>query len=198
MVALGLGDEFQMAEEILPAAAGGELGARLAGVLTRLAPPVVVLGIPPPGAHRAEPVLRLIRRQSPPIPVLAVLAADRPEEAGALLELGATDFAVRPLRAGDFLPRWRRLHTRMSAGHPQMTPLAQRIRSSQIIGESSAITAVIQMLPRLARSDASVLITGETGTGKELFARAPRVQPPLQPPVRPAQLRGHSDGPAGK
>jgi transcriptional regulator with GAF, ATPase, and Fis domain len=42
----------------------------------------------------------------------------------------------------------------------------------QIIGESSALKAVLESVERVAPADASVLIQGETGTGKELFARA--------------------------
>jgi transcriptional regulator with PAS, ATPase and Fis domain len=55
-----------------------------------------------------------------------------------------------------------------------------------IISRSKAFRAIFDMLPRIARSNASVLITGESGTGKELVARAihhlsPRSRKPLIP-----------------
>ena len=42
----------------------------------------------------------------------------------------------------------------------------------EIVGQSPAVMEVIEKVNRVAKTDASVLITGETGTGKELFARA--------------------------
>jgi transcriptional regulator with GAF, ATPase, and Fis domain len=42
----------------------------------------------------------------------------------------------------------------------------------EIVGESSAIVAALDTIRRVANTDYNILITGETGTGKELFARA--------------------------
>src|SRR3712207_2772214 len=42
----------------------------------------------------------------------------------------------------------------------------------RLVGRAPAFTRCVESLPRIARSDAAVLITGETGTGKELVARA--------------------------
>ncbi|OBQ46604.1 sigma-54-dependent transcriptional regulator [Halodesulfovibrio spirochaetisodalis] len=48
----------------------------------------------------------------------------------------------------------------------------QALRRESIIGESSSITRSLEQVGKLADSDLNVLLTGETGTGKELFARA--------------------------
>jgi two-component system, NtrC family, response regulator GlrR len=50
--------------------------------------------------------------------------------------------------------------------------IRSRYRLDAVIGESGALRDAIRKVPRLGASDANVLITGETGTGKELFARA--------------------------
>jgi PAS domain S-box-containing protein len=63
--------------------------------------------------------------------------------------------------------------TRLAA---QNTYLQEEIKSlhnfEEIVGQSPALLEVIEKVNRVARTDASVLLTGETGTGKELFARA--------------------------
>ena len=50
--------------------------------------------------------------------------------------------------------------------------LWKEMRQSQIVAKSKAMREIIQRFPQLAASMSTVLITGETGTGKELFARA--------------------------
>jgi transcriptional regulator with GAF, ATPase, and Fis domain len=60
--------------------------------------------------------------------------------------------------------------------HQQNLYLQEEIKSDhnfeEIIGQSLALTAVLDNVCRVAATDATVLITGETGTGKELIARA--------------------------
>src|SRR5882724_6069250 len=50
--------------------------------------------------------------------------------------------------------------------------LKENLGLKQLIGESPALAAEIKKIPLIARCNASVLINGETGTGKEMFARA--------------------------
>jgi two-component system, NtrC family, response regulator GlrR len=59
--------------------------------------------------------------------------------------------------------------------------LKEKLGLKQLIGESPAFIAEIEKLPPLARCDATVLITGETGTGKEMFARAIHFLSPRSP-----------------
>ncbi len=50
--------------------------------------------------------------------------------------------------------------------------LRQEVNQSQIVAKSAAMRSIMQRLPRLAASNSTVLVSGETGTGKELMARA--------------------------
>ena len=54
----------------------------------------------------------------------------------------------------------------------------------EIIGRSPALAAVLDKVSRVAATDATVLITGETGTGKELIARAIHSNEPAAPTGR--------------
>ncbi|MET0622921.1 MAG: sigma-54 dependent transcriptional regulator [Pyrinomonadaceae bacterium] len=119
-------------------------------------------------------------------PVLAVVEAAAPEEMFELLKHGVLDFITPPLKALDILPRiWRALkhaRERRTVEHA----IKERLGSRQLIGQSPALLAETKKIPLIAGCEASVLISGETGTGKELCARAihylgPRAEHPFVP-----------------
>lgn len=65
------------------------------------------------------------------------------------------------------------LQFRLKVAEEELSTLkSSRYAFDKIIGESPGIRAVLDMAQRVCRSDASVLLTGETGTGKEMFANA--------------------------
>jgi DNA-binding NtrC family response regulator len=73
---------------------------------------------------------------------------------------------------------------RVEVGEPAEQPLSNRTRFGRLEGSSLAMRVLYQQLERIAASDATVLITGETGTGKELAAEAlimagPRAEGPF-------------------
>ncbi|SLM28005.1 Sigma-54 dependent DNA-binding response regulator [Desulfamplus magnetovallimortis] len=83
---------------------------------------------------------------------------------------GAWDFVQKPFRLDDVsLPIQRALQYRKEkmASH-RLIPL----KRSRIIGESQVLQQCLDEVGKAASTDASVMVTGETGTGKELFARA--------------------------
>lgn len=102
-----------------------------------------------------------------------------------LTGFGTMDLAVRAIRAGayDFLAKPVELeHLEMSVRraveHHRLTREIRQLRRDArtnrygLIGHSPAFEAVLHRIPKAARSDVGVLIEGETGTGKELLARA--------------------------
>lgn len=104
----------------------------------------------------------------------AVLVAAADLDSDAILRLlcaGAQDFIALPLSEAELVARVKRLLGPLSppaAGRG----LPPRLRATDFIGAAPAFLRQINLLPTLAACDAGVLITGETGTGKEVCAQA--------------------------
>ena len=103
--------------------------------------------------------------------LVAVLDPDT-ETLNRWIEWGATDYFTFPWNAADVLPRIHKAagHTRGRLANPSQC--RDKLALDQMIGQSASLRAAIERIPAIAACDAGVLITGETGTGKELCARA--------------------------
>jgi len=141
-------------------------------------------------AHQAldqAPVLiRSIRTQEPEIPIMAVIDGCNPDEILKVLQEGAADFLIPPIRVADTLPRVRRLLDQLNRRDRFAQALKQTVGLKRLIGRTPVFQAEVRKIPLITRCDNHVLITGETGTGKEMFARAihylsPRSDKPFVP-----------------
>jgi len=149
--------------------------AALGDLLARQRPGLVLLCLPGGEAGQAgasEGVFAAIQKSRPELSVIALLEADDSGGVHRLMQLGAADFCLAPWRTEELLPRIRRWALAGSERQAVVRHLERDLGSRQFLGESRAFLAAIQRLPKLARCDANVFITGETGTGKEMCARA--------------------------
>lgn len=131
---------------------------------------VVFLDIRLPDANGLSILPTLRQRQLPPEVIILTGLGD-PDGAELAIRNGAWDYLQKPLSPKKILlPLQRVLKYRDTLRkHAKLPDTFDRCG---IVGTSPAITNALEKLASAARSEASVLITGETGTGKELFAKA--------------------------
>lgn len=133
---------------------------------------LIVAALDPVDAAALAQVRRL--RDTPcPVPVVAIVANGTDEAVLALLAEATSDFAVAPVRREEIRQRiFRILGDPPSEAEAVQRTLLKEIGLRQLVGRTPAFVDVVARIPALARSSRPVLITGDTGTGKELCARA--------------------------
>lgn len=121
----------------------------------------------------ARKLLQLIRRKEKTIPVMMLLEKVQPDRIFKLLgDEIAVDFATAPLKEVDVLPRFWQLLKRGCVLEKTEPTVKQNLGLNCLIGQSPAFIREIDKVSLLSQVDETVLISGETGTGKELCARA--------------------------
>jgi DNA-binding NtrC family response regulator len=123
--------------------------------------------------------LEQILTQDPQAVVVMITAFGDVEMAVKALKIGATDFVLKPWQNEKLLATISAA-AKLKASYNQVETLQKTNQqlieatstSGDIIGESKAIQKVLQMIEKVAKTDANVLILGENGTGKELVAKA--------------------------
>lgn len=133
---------------------------------------VVITDVRMPGMTGVE-FFRRLRDLDPELPVVLITAHGNIEMAVDALKAGAWDFLTKPFAPEALLAAVERAVKARSLvlDNRRLQIDAQAELASMLIGDSPAITRLRSMAPALAESDLDILIEGETGTGKELFAR---------------------------
>jgi DNA-binding NtrC family response regulator len=147
-------------------------GCRLKPDLAGVIPDVILATLDSHKDADTGRFLASIQRAFPQRPVLVTTTDPDMFDFFRVLEMGASDFLLPPLRRSELLPRLMRQARVASRTDAVVQKLKEDIGLKHIVGESPAFLEKVQCVPRFARCDAAVLISGESGTGKEVFARA--------------------------
>jgi DNA-binding NtrC family response regulator len=131
-------------------------------------PDLVFLDLRMPGLDGLS-VLKRLRGDAadPPVPVVVLTAYASGANTIDAMRQGAFDHLTKPLGRSEVAEVLARALNRTAALAATAEPM-----DGPLVGSSPAIRAVQKMIGMAAASDATVLVTGETGTGKELVARA--------------------------
>jgi len=140
---------------------------------------LVVLDLMMPGLN-GQNLLKLIVAQHPTVPVIILTAKNQLETAIDCMKEGACDFLLKPLDYQRFLAALNRALELRTLNQElfclRQAPQAQRIARdndfSYIVTRNTAMLELLRYVEVIALSRQPVLILGETGVGKELFARA--------------------------
>jgi len=120
-------------------------------------------------------VLKAAISHQPESKVVMMTAYGTVESAVEAMKLGAFDYVTKPISADEVEIVIKRAleYKKLQWENQQLrTEIAGRYRFDNIVGKSSLMQKVFQQIEVVAESNSTVLITGETGTGKEIVAKA--------------------------
>ncbi len=178
-------------------------------VLSRQDFDVVLLDLKMPGLGGMA-TLRRLRSSGNPAEVVVLTGHPEVESAIEAMKLGAYDYLIKPFKLSEVEAVLRRAAEKRQLREENIALrriVGQGDAAAVILGESQAMRSLLEMVQRVAASNAPVLILGETGTGKGLIARAihqssPRTDHPFlvincsafQDQLLESELFGHERG----
>jgi DNA-binding NtrC family response regulator len=138
-------------------------------VLEKQAMDLVLTDLRMPGMSGMD-LLRALKEQTPELPVVLITAHGTVPLAVEAMRLGATDFMLKPFVRDEvvFVLEKALSSSRVARESPPEQPRG----ADGLVGSSPALEEARALIARAAPSQATVLVLGETGTGKELVARA--------------------------
>lgn len=148
-------------------------GDEVLSLVSTAPPDLIIMDIRMPGLDGLE-AFRRIRQANCRVPVIIMTGHATMESAIEATKLGAFDYHIKPLNPPELL---RSIENALECvrlmGRPvELDPAEVSPAKDAMVGQSAAMQEVYKAIGRVAQTDATVLIRGETGTGKELVARA--------------------------
>ncbi|WP_343642114.1 nitrogen regulation protein NR(I) [Roseateles sp.] len=159
--------EKALAREGLPVRSFSQTREVLAA-LEEDTPQVLVSDIRMPGGSGLE-LLTTVKKQLPGLPVIIMTAYSDLDSAVSAFQGGAFEYLPKPFdlpRAVELIRRAQEESQREAVGE------AEKVEMPEMLGQAPAMQDVFRAIGRLSQSHVTVLITGESGSGKELVARA--------------------------
>lgn len=150
-------------------------GAEALGILSKTPVDLVITDLRMPGVDGNE-LLKKIYSSYPTIPVIVLTGHGTIEEAVNAMQNGAVDFLTKPVDLNHlFMIIKRSLSAKDMASRnieleKELENLKKKNSFTKIIGNSPSVSKLLDTVQRVASTKASVLITGESGVGKELVA----------------------------
>src|SRR5690554_4389044 len=134
-------------------------------------PAAILSDICMPGIDGLE-LLSTLHQRLPHLPVIIMTAHSDLESAVSSYSHGAFEYLPKPFDIDEAVAMVQRALDHTQGTNPELPPTLEADRNKEIIGEAPAMQEVFRAIGRLSQSTITVLINGQSGTGKELVARA--------------------------
>ena len=176
---LAVDDEPEMLEtlEEILASAGYEVkttteSPQAIGIIEREPPDLIITDLMMPELNGIT-FLAQVKAYYPHIPVILLTGYASVDSAVEAMKKGASDYLSKPFFSEELLMRVEKCLTwsEVDEENRYLRDQMDRDRESEIIGQSHALWEVVQLIDKVAPTDAAVILLGESGSGKDLFAR---------------------------
>src|SRR5208337_3289967 len=118
-------------------------------------------------------LLKSLKEMNPEIEVIMITAFGSIENAVTALKAGAFEYLTKPIDLDDLLFKIRKVEERLHLIHENMVlkeALKDRMKSENIVYASEKMHEIVSLIVRVAKTDSTCLVRGESGVGKEIVA----------------------------
>jgi two-component system nitrogen regulation response regulator NtrX len=145
-------------------------GIEAIDIFKKFLPDIVLLDVKMPGLDGLK-VLKSFKTVNPVAEVIMISGHSGIEEAVEASRLGAFDFLEKPISRDKLVLTVRNAAEKISLLKENYNLRNLTAKKYELVGRSAVMKALQETIQRVARSDSTVLISGDSGTGKELIAR---------------------------